>query len=101
MTFEYIAEFYKDFALKKFDTESYNAVLGLIREAKELHYELVNNTEKNFKLIEMADVQFYLLYCLYKEGFTLEDLISSMDVKLSILKNRKWKQNPDNTYSHI
>lgn len=58
-------------------------------------------SEEGIPLIEYADCMICLLTAAGKSGFYIEELMRAIMNKMKINYTRKWKLNPDNTYSHI
>lgn len=50
---------------------------------------------------EFADCFMCLMGAAYKRGLTSENVLIAIQRKFEVNKTRKWKLNPDNTYSHI
>lgn len=102
LTFEEQLEEYWKFAKECFDTKPFEAVFGLMREVKELEKEIqINEFLNKEELEEFSDIQFYLIYILRKRGYSIKDLILSMNQKLEVLKTRKWEKDETGCYSHI
>ena len=50
---------------------------------------------------EYADGIMCLFDAAGREGISVEEIIEAFEAKLAKNKARKWKKNPDNSYSHI
>jgi hypothetical protein len=70
----------------------------LEEEIKEIE-EDINNGVKN--PMEYADAMMCLLDSAGRQGISVEDILGAFKEKIAINKNRTWKKNPDNSYSHI
>jgi hypothetical protein len=67
-------------------------------EIKEIEVNLV----KGFRdPVEYADALMCLLDSAGRAGISVEEILSAFEFKLALNKARKWKKNPDNSYSHI
>ena len=51
--------------------------------------------------IEYADCLMCLFDSAGRAGVSVDEIFESFEEKLEINKNRVWKKNPDNTYSHV
>ena len=64
--------------------------------------EIENDIELGIKnATEYADALGCLFDSAARNGISIEEVVCAFEKKLEINKNRKWKKNPDNTYSHI
>lgn len=96
-----------EWSLKNFPDATHLSSLEKLKEeikevAKELKYldkfpdqDPVNLPE------EYADCLMCLFDSAGRAGVSVEDIFESFAEKLEINKNRVWKKNPDNTYSHV
>jgi hypothetical protein len=57
--------------------------------------------DEGIPLLEFADCFMCLLHSAAREGFSPEQITRAIKNKALINKERKWKENPDSTYSHI
>ncbi len=77
-----------------------SSLLKLIGEVEEIQKDLAEGKREP---IEYADC----MMCIFDSGarqkvpITPTDIINAFKEKLEINKNREWKKNPDNTYSHV
>jgi len=51
--------------------------------------------------MEYADCLMCLFDSAGRAGVSVQDIFEAFEEKLEINKNRKWVENPDNTYSHV
>lgn len=82
------------------------SLIHLREEIKEVIEEIDSEfptatSEEGITLMEYADCFICLLTAAGKSGFTIQELFKSIKNKMNINYKRKWKLNPDNTYSHI
>lgn len=84
-----------------------SSLIHLQEEIKEVLRELdmdephPRQDESVMTLMEYADCMICLLTAVGKSGMTIEQLLKAMMNKMQTNYKRKWKLNPDNTYSHI
>lgn len=97
-----------NFAAKKFpESTDQSSLKGLKKEIKEVEKEgkkLLKTADLDQSIeslgIEYVDCFMYLLDSFSRAGFSIEDLKDLFAEKLEINKERKWKKNKNNTYSH-
>jgi hypothetical protein len=70
----------------------------LRKEVDEIEYD-IQNGEKRPE--EYADVLMCLFDSAGRQGISAQDIFDAFEGKLKINKLRKWKKNPDNSYSHV
>ena len=107
-TFENLFLDHQEWAEHKFPASTPRSSLkGLRREIKEVEKEikkleaLPDGDDGLQDLgIEYVDCFMYLLDSMNRAGITLEDFKDNFENKLQINKERKWKKNKDNSYSH-
>jgi hypothetical protein len=76
--------------------------LGSLRKLESEILEIDANIEMGIAdPVEYADALMCLLDAAGREGISLEEIIEAFELKLEKNKARKWKKNPDNSYSHI
>jgi hypothetical protein len=76
--------------------------LGSLRKLESEIEEIEVNIVERFRdPVEYADALMCLLDAAGREGISLEEIIEAFELKLEKNKARKWKKNPDNSYSHI
>ena len=107
-TFEKLFEEHRQFSKDKFPDSTWESSLrGLEREIEEVEnaradYYVIDGSENKEKLgIEYVDCFMYLLDSMSRVGFTIEELQRLFKKKLEINKNREWRKNKDNSYSHV
>lgn len=97
-----------EWSLKNFPEATYFSSLSKLKEE-------IKEVDKELKYLEKFPEQYHLdkltmeyadcLMCLFdsagRAGVSVEDIVEAFEEKLEINKNRKWKKNPDNTYSHV
>lgn len=97
-TFEQIAQEWQDGVLKMFpNSTAESCLVGLRREIN----EVLTEDNKEDKLKEYADCFIYLLSSCAYAGFNTNEIVKATQEKIQINLERKWKENPDGTYSHI
>ncbi len=76
-----------------------------IKEVLKLLSKFENMQEQDGDMVNIIEEYADCLMCLFDSagrfGITPEDMFWSFERKLEINKNRVWKKNPDNTYSHV
>lgn len=107
-TLETLFKEHQEFSTKQFPDSTYESSLrGLEREIKEVEsaradYYVIDGSENRKKLgIEYVDCFMYLLDSMARVGFNADELNELFEEKLQINKNREWKKNKDNSYSHV
>lgn len=101
-----LLEDYNNWASKQFpNSTSLSSLIGLEREiieVKEKLFEqevgLINDEALKF---EYVDCLMYLIDSARRSGISIEQLFIHFEKKLEINKNRDWKINSDNSYSHV
>lgn len=80
----------------------YSSLIKLEEEIEEIVWEIFPGsiTPKDIAE-EYVDAIMCLLDSAKRGGISTEHLVKAFKKKLEINLNRTWKQNPDNTYSHI
>ncbi len=73
----------------------------LIEEADECKKAIRDNEDLESLKLEYADCLMCLFDSAGRYGVSVEEIFEAFEKKLKINKKRKWKKNPDNTYSHI
>lgn len=100
--FETIAKEHIEFTTATFtEATALSSIYKLQAETEELKAELSNKFNTIELITEYADCFFCLIDSAARCGLSIDHIISSMEQKLEINKSRKWKKNPDNSYSHI
>lgn len=90
-----------EWSLKMFPQATAESSLKkLIGEAEECLEAITEKDFDNLKL-EYADCLMCLFDSAGRQGISVEEIFEAFSVKLHINKKRKWKKNPDNTYSHV
>lgn len=107
-TLEKLFKEHQEFSRKKFPESTYESSLrGLEREIKEVEsarmdYYIIDGHVNRKKLgLEYVDCFMYLLDSMGRVGFSADELNELFEEKLQINKNREWKKNKDNSYSHV
>ena len=97
-----------EWSLKNFPKATYYSSLSKLKEEiKEVVKELkrLDKFPEQYALPKLTMEYADCLMCLFdsagRAGVPVEDIIEALEEKLEINKNRKWKKNPDNTYSHV
>lgn len=98
-----------EWSLKMFpDATPRSSILKLQSEAKEVLKEIKilekfpdGDNGLEALTMEYADMQMCLFDSAGRAGVSVEDIFEAFSEKLEINKARKWKKNPDNTYSHV
>lgn len=84
-----------------------SSLIHLVREIDELHEELIYQERaghrlSNNLLMEYVDCALCIVSSAIQYGYTPLQIMSGLEKKISInLYERKWKENPDGTYSHV
>lgn len=98
---------HSEFAKNKFPESTWKSSLdGLAREIKEVEeaksdYAVIDGKENRKALgLEYVDCFMYLVDSMSRSGFTISEFQNLFKEKLEINKNREWKKNADNSYSH-
>lgn len=74
----------------------------LLQEIKELHTELLTDSEGSKKRLEFADCFFLLFGAAAADGMTYEDICNAIHEKFEINKARKWgKPDAQGVVNHI
>ncbi len=90
-----------EWSLKNFPEATAHS--SLVKAEGEIKEIMVDLAEGKRRPEEYADV----LMCMFdsagrqKEPITVKEIIQAFAAKLEKNKNRTWKKNPDNTYSHV
>jgi len=107
-TLEKLFEEHRDFSKKQFPESTWDSSLrGLEREIEEVEsakmdYYIIDGEKNKNKLgLEYVDCFMYLLDSMARAGFDIDQLTLLFQQKLEINKNREWKKNKDNSYSHV
>jgi phosphoribosyl-ATP pyrophosphohydrolase len=76
----------------------------LLEEVSEVEFELIcceHIENKKNLATEYADVLMCLFDSAGRAGISPDTIFSAFEKKLEVNKNRVWKKNSDNTYSHV
>jgi hypothetical protein len=88
-----------EWSLKTFpEATPISSLRKLESEIKEIEVDIIGNN-KNPE--EYADALMCLLDSAGRQGILVEEILQSFAIKFEKNKVRKWKKNPDNSYSHI
>lgn len=86
-------------SLDKFpDASPISSLRKLESEIEEIEVDIV---EGHRNPEEYADALMCLFDSAGRQGIFVEEIFESFAEKFEINKKRKWKKNPDNTYSHV
>jgi hypothetical protein len=76
--------------------------IASLRKLESEIQEIEDDIKNGFQVPEeYADALMCLFDSAGRHGISVEEIIKAFAVKLDINKARKWKKNPDNSYSHI
>lgn len=109
-TFEKVFEDFAEFSKATFvQSTAFSSLEHLKEEVEELSHEVLLNSGRHNQhtqqtpemLEEYADCVLCIISSATRAGITAEQIVSAMGRKTQINKARKWKLNPNNTYSHI
>lgn len=88
-----------EWSLKTFtEADAIASLRKLESEIEEIEVDIINGHQNP---TEYADALMCLFDSAGRHGISVEEIIKAFAVKLEINKNRTWKKNPDNSYSHI
>jgi hypothetical protein len=88
-----------EWSLKTFpEADAISSLRKLESEIEEIEVDIIEGHQNP---TEYADALMCLFDSAGRHGITIEEIIKAFAVKLEINKARKWKKNPDNSYSHI
>jgi len=88
-----------EWSLKTFpEATAISSLRKLESEIKEIKLDIVIGIKEP---MEYADALMCLFDSAGRNGISVERIFKSFEEKLEINKKRKWKKNPDNSYSHL
>ena len=95
-----------EWSLKTFpDATAFSSLRKLEDEIKEVELAFEHTTIDGFDKEALTEEYADCLMCLFdsagRTGISVEDIVQSFAIKLEKNKNRSWKKNADNTYSHV
>jgi hypothetical protein len=88
-----------EWSLKTFpEATPISSLRKLESEIEEIEVDIV---EGHREPLEYADALMCLFDCAGRQGISVEEIFEAFEKKFEINKNRIWKKNPDNSYSHV
>lgn len=75
-----------------------SSLLKAKSELKEVEKDMAKNKPQ---LEEFVDVVMCVMDSMQRAGFTMEEFVKAYGEKNQVNFNRKWKMNPDYSYSHV
>lgn len=100
-TFEEVAKMHTDWAKTKFINGTPQGGLKHLRKEAQEVIEAIESGSKAELMFEVADCFMCLLDVAERLKIPLDEITSTMKIKLEINKGREWVDNGDGSYSHV